>query len=210
MVSWAVELCNVYMDWVVAGAPPNPHVVALSRGFSSTVAKRGPMVRLRAGESFPCNVGHVVCSPCRDRLKATSKCHLCDVALRDDDDDCEIDDHEMNDGAAASTWYLFLLNMERKQFGRAISVLCIHPDASGSLSPSKEIKCELVYSGYVSSKDGDQVVSHYQQSEFRVACTDLSNGLPDLNERFQFIVPRFAYRDVEEDAIEVTVWLFIN
>ncbi|KAJ1261695.1 hypothetical protein BS78_09G050300 [Paspalum vaginatum] len=29
---------------------------------------------------FHCDIGHVVCSPCCDRLKATGKCHVCDVA----------------------------------------------------------------------------------------------------------------------------------
>ncbi|KAL6897744.1 hypothetical protein ACP4OV_006703 [Aristida adscensionis] len=26
---------------------------------------------------MPCDVGHVVCSPCRDKLEATTKCHVC-------------------------------------------------------------------------------------------------------------------------------------
>ncbi|CAL4910294.1 unnamed protein product [Urochloa decumbens] len=29
---------------------------------------------------FQCNAGHVVCSPCRDKIKATGKCHVCGVA----------------------------------------------------------------------------------------------------------------------------------
>ncbi|CAN6336288.1 unnamed protein product [Urochloa humidicola] len=29
---------------------------------------------------FQCEVGHVVCSPCCDKLKATGKCHVCGVA----------------------------------------------------------------------------------------------------------------------------------
>ena len=30
-----------------------------------------------------CDVGHVVCSRCHDKLKTTGKCHMCGVAIGD-------------------------------------------------------------------------------------------------------------------------------
>ncbi|GJN36024.1 hypothetical protein PR202_gb24847 [Eleusine coracana subsp. coracana] len=32
---------------------------------------------------FQCDVGHVVCSPCRDKLRGSGKCHLCGTATGD-------------------------------------------------------------------------------------------------------------------------------
>ncbi|KAL6607821.1 hypothetical protein ACP70R_040884 [Stipagrostis hirtigluma subsp. patula] len=245
---------------------------------------------------FQCNVGHVVCSPCRDKLKATGKCHLCGgatggyrrchamerlvesiripcpnagctarVAYHEQeghsqvcprrpchcpDEACDfigstealldhfsgihgwpctdeqtaekgftvhlhegfnfvVADRYTNEGTNTYAQYLFLLNMARLPFGCTVSVLCIRPDiVDAAAGPSKEIKCELVYSRYIYS-EGDQMVNHHQQSEFKVPCTDLSSGLPDLSKSFQFIVPRFVYGD-EEDTLEVTVWLVIN
>jgi hypothetical protein len=46
--------------------------------------------------------------------------------------------------------------------------------------------------------------THHQSSEFKVACTDLSNGLPNPSECFLFIVPRSACRD-DEEFIKVKV-----
>ncbi|KAL6608231.1 hypothetical protein ACP70R_041294 [Stipagrostis hirtigluma subsp. patula] len=76
--------------------------------------------------------------------------------------------------------YLFLLNVVRRPFGRAISVFCIRPHAAGSdgQAPSMEMKFQLSYSRYAYQnscpREGDQFVDYYQKSTFRVACTDLS------------------------------------
>lgn len=245
---------------------------------------------------FQCNVGHVVCSACRDKLKATGKCYVCGIntggysrchamerlvesihfpcpnaihgctarttyydqhfhcqtcphrpchcpsetcgfvgstaALLDhfnrahgwpcttkvkaatmnykDDDDYEfkiqlhdgfnfiLADCATADSKQGTGLYLFLLNVVRQQLGCTITVLCIHPQHDETshgcgLSPLKEIQCELSYSRhvYIKSRHGsDKLIKHYQESMFEVECTDLSNGLPNPDECFQFVVPK--------------------
>jgi E3 ubiquitin-protein ligase SIAH1 len=44
---------------------------------------------------------------------------------------------------------------------------------------------------YIKSRHGsDKLIKHYQESMFEVECTDLSNGLPNPDECFQFVVPK--------------------
>ncbi|CAN6340665.1 unnamed protein product [Urochloa humidicola] len=225
---------------------------------------------------FQCDVGHVVCSTCRDKLKATGKCHVCGGAtgggfrrchamerlvesihvpcphaghgctakpayydldahsqtcphfrFRCPGEACgfagsvdalldhfagvhgwpcakkvkifnDYDSHRvpLRDGfnfllascAATDKAYLFLLNMTRQPFGRAISVVHIQPSGgdgrSRRPSSSEEIKFEVTYSNY---HNGD-LVQYYQSSKFRVASSDLSAGLPSQDGRFQFVV----------------------
>ncbi|KAG2624706.1 hypothetical protein PVAP13_3KG152000 [Panicum virgatum] len=85
--------------------------------------------------------------------------------------------------------HLFLLNMERAPFGRTITAFCIHPFHTSTAM------LKLTYECY---RSFDTCSTHHQSSEFKVACTDLSNGLPDPSECFLFIVPRSACRDDEE------------
>ncbi|CAN6331439.1 unnamed protein product [Urochloa humidicola] len=271
---------------------------------------------------FQCNAGHVVCSPCHDKLKVTGKCHVCGVAtggygrchvmerlvesirvqcpnaaygcmvrpayynqrdhsqtcahapchcpskacgfigsmaalldhcssvhcwpcfegkvseegfslcLRDDyyaSNEC-INVIHLHDGfnilhadhnidgqsstAAASMQRLFLLNVERQPFGRAISVFCIHPhaDSVSRRVSCKEMKLELSYLGYVNSRpsNGDQVIEHYQKSRFGAACTDLSNGLPSRDGCYQFVVPDSVVADSDKDTIMVTILIVVN
>ncbi|OEL20643.1 hypothetical protein BAE44_0018337 [Dichanthelium oligosanthes] len=87
--------------------------------------------------------------------------------------------------------YLFLLNVELASFGRTITVFCIHPHHTSTAT------LKLTYGCYSSF---DMCCMHHQVSEFKVACTDLSNGLPDPSGCFVFIVPRSAHRDDEEEA----------
>ncbi|CAN6349691.1 unnamed protein product [Urochloa humidicola] len=231
---------------------------------------------------FQCDVGHVVCSTCYDKLKATGKCHVCGGAtggfrrchamerlVESIHVPCphaahgctarpayyELDAHSqtcphslfhcpgeacgfagyvdalldhfagahgwpratkvrivkeyeshgvrLRDGfnfllatrAATGRVYLFLLNVIQQPFGRAISVVHIRPsggDGRSRPSSSEEIKFDLRYSQHhhhgISRSSGDQVVEYYQSSKFRVASSDLSNGLPSPDGRFQFVV----------------------
>ncbi|TVU17748.1 hypothetical protein EJB05_33803, partial [Eragrostis curvula] len=255
---------------------------------------------------FQCNVGHVVCSLCRDKLKATGKCHVCGIStgdysrchdmerllecirikcpnasygctasLRycDKNSHCRTCPHapchcpgegcsfigsttalwdhfagvhgwsctskiragskctlSLHDGfnfllancdaeggegmtatpTAGNEW-LFLLNVVRQPLDRAISMLCIHPHAGIN---AKEMECSLMYSQYGrvvnNCHGGDRLTSHYQNSSFRVACTDLSHGLPNPNECFQFVVPNSAVKDHKEYAIQVVAQVTIK
>ncbi|TVU17681.1 hypothetical protein EJB05_33731, partial [Eragrostis curvula] len=90
--------------------------------------------------------------------------------------------------------------MATEDAGCAVSMLCIHPHAV------PEMKFELEYSRYVDvrRRDGNQLVNHYQKSEFRVVCTDLSDGLPDPNDGFRFVVPWSVLGD-DEDTIQLVM-----
>ncbi|TVU17775.1 hypothetical protein EJB05_33831, partial [Eragrostis curvula] len=111
----------------------------------------------------------------------------------------------------ANSQYLFLLNVARQPLGRAISILCIDPHATtaaanGQGPSTKEVKCELSYTGHGDRRPRgcDQVIEHYQKSRFRVACTNLSNGLSSLDGCFQFLVPHSVAADIDRDTIQVT------
>lgn len=227
---------------------------------------------------FQCNVGHVVCSPCHDKLGVPSSCHVCSARtpggyhrchameqlvgsigvpcphaghgctdrpvyhnreghaqvcphmpcrcpgqacgfvgsmaalLRHfaavhrwpctTEDEAAVGfDIELRDGfnfitavraatdQVTTNQHLFLLNMERAPFGRTITAFCIHPFHTSTAM------LKLTYECY---RSFDTCSTHHQSSEFKVACTDLSNGLPDPSECFLFIVPRSACRDDEE------------
>ncbi|OEL14070.1 hypothetical protein BAE44_0024911 [Dichanthelium oligosanthes] len=103
---------------------------------------------------------------------------------------------------------LFLLDVKRQALSCAISVLLIHPHATfDDQRPClKKMNCELTYSRcFVTSSRprSDQVTGHDQRSKFVVTCTDLSNGLTNPDERFQFVVPNFILAHDEKDAIKV-------
>jgi E3 ubiquitin-protein ligase SIAH1 len=86
-------------------------------------------------------------------------------------------------GNGQGPYHLFLLNTAMEDAGCAVNVVCIQPRA---IPPSKEMMFELQYSRYKDVRDSSrQFVNHYQKSEFRVVCTDLSDGLPDPNDGFQ-------------------------
>ncbi|CAL5096998.1 unnamed protein product [Urochloa decumbens] len=103
---------------------------------------------------------------------------------------------------------LFLLDVKRQALSRAISVLLIHPHASvDDQQPCmKHMNCELTYSQSTLSiicPPKDLVMSHDQKSKFIVTCTDLSKGLPNPDERFQFVVPNFVLPGDKKDAVNV-------
>jgi len=120
------------------------------------------------------------------------------------------------DHASSCPGILFILNVVRMPLGRAISMLCIGTRATnnGQGQFSKEpIECELTYSRYVSSKSrrtGDQLIVHFQRCKFRVALTDLSNGLPSTEDCFQFVVPNFALGEENKETVQVDGRIFIS
>jgi hypothetical protein len=57
----------------------------------------------------------------------------------------------------------------------------------------------------------DKLVDQYLKSEILISYTDLSNGPPDPDERFQFLVPNTVLRYQEKTAINVGLKLcFLN
>ncbi|CAN6358568.1 unnamed protein product [Urochloa humidicola] len=122
------------------------------------------------------------------------------IRLDDDQDATTRDDSQC----------LFLLDVKRQALSLAISVLLIHPHASvDDQQPClKHMNCELTYSqGAVSivRQRSDLVMSHDQRSKFIVTCTDLSKGLPNPDERFQFVVPSFVLSSDEKGAVNIGV-----
>ncbi|TVU17621.1 hypothetical protein EJB05_33669, partial [Eragrostis curvula] len=100
------------------------------------------------GSWVPSDVGHVVCSQCRNKLKSPNECHSQTSAI-----------------------------------------------GNGQGSPLKELNCKIVYSQHElgSSRPGNgDLVNYYLRSKFRVACTDFSEGLPNLDSRFKIVVPNVA------------------
>ncbi|KAM0871865.1 hypothetical protein ACQ4PT_039097 [Festuca glaucescens] len=90
---------------------------------------------------------------------------------------------------------LFLLMVSRERLGRAISAVCVSsPPDTVRLKFGIELTFELFLRG---SAHGDRVVS-----TFHLASTDLSNGLPDPNACFQFVVPHSVV-PVNEKAIKI-------
>ena len=85
---------------------------------------------------------------------------------------------------AATSKFLFLLNVvPARLFGRAITVYCIHPDRTATATATLRV----IFGG---ERCSDMCIRHYQSSEFKVGCTDLSNGLPDPSSGcFLFVVP---------------------
>ncbi|TVU17624.1 hypothetical protein EJB05_33672, partial [Eragrostis curvula] len=103
--------------------------------------------------------------------------------------------------ATTSTQFLFLLNLEPQLDGAAISVFCIrsHQAVSGNSQGHtlKDLKCDLTYSKQIwecSHPHNGDFIQYYQSSKFRVTSTDFSVGLPRLDGRFKFVVPKGALR----------------
>ncbi|KAM0859700.1 hypothetical protein ACQ4PT_047013 [Festuca glaucescens] len=243
---------------------------------------------------FQCKVGHVVCSPCRDKLGAARRCHVCRTATSggyhrnhdmekllesirvpcsnaaygcaakpvyyDRDIHLRSCQHApchcplkacgfagstsalMDHFAAVHTWpsttelrswrpvqvhlregfnvtslrtdrqhYLFLITVARKQFGTAISVFCVHPQApvvDGEPPPTPrtvgfEVRLKYSRRNYCS---GDMCRGHNQETKFKVAFTDLSNGLPDSDDACHFFLPKFVHPfDIETITAEFDV-----
>jgi E3 ubiquitin-protein ligase SIAH1 len=116
-------------------------------------------------------------------------------------------------GAATSEQCLLLLTVARQPLGRTISMLCIAGDPTGQGPTSEEMECEISYSLYThlkSLRSGNLLIDHHQRSTFRVACTDLSNGLPKPEDCFQFFVPTSLIGEHDKDGIQVTVRIAIK
>ncbi|TVU17788.1 hypothetical protein EJB05_33845 [Eragrostis curvula] len=114
----------------------------------------------------------------------------------------------------AGNQWLFLLNVVRQPLDRVISMLCIHPHTSVDEEgpSSKGVECNLWYSNFQFANNrhkGDRLIDHYQMSTFRVPCTDLSNGLPNQEDCFRFVVPKSVLED-REDVIEVQAKITIK
>ncbi|XP_047043138.1 E3 ubiquitin-protein ligase SINA-like 11 [Lolium rigidum] len=90
---------------------------------------------------------------------------------------------------ASGQQHLFLLNVARSPFGRAISVSCVHPHQTVGF------EVRLKYSRNENAHGGGVCRGHSQQSQFTVACTDLSGGPPSSDESFQFFLPKCVHPD---------------
>ncbi|TVU17660.1 hypothetical protein EJB05_33708, partial [Eragrostis curvula] len=127
------------------------------------------------------------------------------AAVRDDQD------------AISSTPLIFLLNVTQERLGRAISMVRVDPHAVATSSKDNcgddrpallTSQCELIFSNYDHSNNGALCRRYYQSSEFQVACTDLSNGLPNPDLGFQLVVPNSVLGDKE--GIQVKARIIIN
>ncbi|EEE62367.1 hypothetical protein OsJ_17156 [Oryza sativa Japonica Group] len=144
---------------------------------------------------FQCEVGHVVCSPCRDKLAPAGRwpcawaSEAVSVLLRDGLNFLRVVD--LRRPGDASHHRLVMLNVTREALGRAISVLCIHPLAAAG--DDKTMQCELelfVPLNGDDGVDGGQLRRrHYQKSEFPLGCGDLA----DHKTTFKFVVPRIRF-----------------
>ncbi|WVZ96345.1 LOW QUALITY PROTEIN: hypothetical protein U9M48_042000, partial [Paspalum notatum var. saurae] len=204
-----------------------------------------------------CGVGHVLCSPCRDKLKDARECHERRGAMAGGYQRCLAmervppygcgarpayharEEHLLraaatchcpgdacgfvgstaallDHAASAHGWhcgtvdpcwpiailhdgfnllvvsvgdkkyYLFLVNVVRHPFCRAVSVLCIRPRSVAA----EEIRVEIRYWTWKL-----QSTMHHLRTDFIVACSDLSDALPDPNESYQLIVPKYVHGD---------------
>ncbi|KAJ1261698.1 hypothetical protein BS78_09G050500 [Paspalum vaginatum] len=264
---------------------------------------------------FQCDVGHVVCSPCCEKLKAMGKCHLCGVAsstyrrchameqlvgsirvpcphavhgcaarpayhdrenhrlvcvhapchcpgeacsfvgstdalldhfievhnwpcltnvTANDRDEYAVllqdgfnfllaNCHTGNkkQGATTSIQCLLLVTVVRQPYAHIISAHCIDPHAHAAATsdsqrpPSKEMQCLLWYEESLHASNlrrSSQLISHahFQTSKFRIACTNLSNGLPRPDDCFQFVVPNSVIGEHDKDGIKLTVRIIIK
>uniref|UniRef100_A0A0D9ZUD3 RING-type E3 ubiquitin transferase n=1 Tax=Oryza glumipatula TaxID=40148 RepID=A0A0D9ZUD3_9ORYZ len=123
----------------------------------------------------------------------------------------EVFDVRLHDGfnflvvGGASRHHLVMMNMTREPLGRAITVLRIHPHATG------RIQCELSLSHHVVLGDSWGLYrSHYQKSVFDVGCSDLADGLPDAKQCFQFVVPRCVAGDDDEGGTGIRINVLIT
>ncbi|TVU17656.1 hypothetical protein EJB05_33704, partial [Eragrostis curvula] len=117
--------------------------------------------------------------------------------------------------ATTTTHFLFLLNSAPHPFGIAVSVLCIESQPHAPMgvgqgpttsSSFKGMEGELVYHSFLNThprKKDDGFIRYHQSSKFRVACTDFSNGLPNADRCFQFVVPNFILADSHNDNIRI-------
>jgi E3 ubiquitin-protein ligase SIAH1 len=109
-------------------------------------------------------------------------------------------------GTTTNHQWLFLLNVARQRLDRIISVLCFYPRVNAE--DARLMEFSLTYSNYsqvfIDRHGGCLLSNHYHSSSFRVACSNLSNGLPNPDECFRFVVPNSVVGDPnKEDGIEV-------
>ncbi|XP_066365118.1 E3 ubiquitin-protein ligase SINA-like 11 [Miscanthus floridulus] len=88
--------------------------------------------------------------------------------------------------------YLYLFNVVRHAFCRAVSVIRICP----RIRAAKGVKLVLSY-----HLVNEQLFSHEQKIEFKVACSDLSDGLPDPHKSYQLTVSNYVLRDDDDNMI---------
>ncbi|CAL4902901.1 unnamed protein product [Urochloa decumbens] len=169
----------------------------------------------------------MVCSLCHEKFKANGMCHICGVAnggyIRCHAMECMVEAFRFqcpNAAHGCTTWLAYYDKEShprqhgqkampvvagrvapRQPLGCTICMLLVHPHATDEFQGpcSVKMKCELTYSWSLSLSSGDQV-EHNQKSEFMVTCTDLSSGLPNPDEHFQFAVPRSVLADDDREG----------
>ncbi|TVU17738.1 hypothetical protein EJB05_33789, partial [Eragrostis curvula] len=293
--------CRVGFVFKVTCTDPSSGLHSLDSSYQSVVPDYA--VADSDKDAMKCNVGHIVCSPCHNKLMGTVKCHLCGINVAGGYRRCHAMErlvesirvpcpnatdgctampaycHQQNHrqacphapyscpgkncgfigymnaglldhfsgthgwpcttkknganktcrfsvglnngfnfliadlatagegGSAAitSSKYLFLLNVLRKPFGRAISVLLI-----GRKPSSKAVKCVLTFS-HIASQDRKFLGSHLLQSKINVECSDLCSGVPNPDDCFQFVVPNYLLGEGNRDsAIKIKVSISID
>ncbi|TVU17617.1 hypothetical protein EJB05_33665, partial [Eragrostis curvula] len=103
--------------------------------------------------------------------------------------------------------FLFLLNVARAPFGRAIFAVRIRPQATAAAGGGGMRARALLLPQRLLRRHVPSI--HSQISVFKVECTDLSGGLPDPNVSFHFLIPKYVPGH-KEDFIEVAAALVIS
>jgi E3 ubiquitin-protein ligase SIAH1 len=95
--------------------------------------------------------------------------------------------------------YLYLFYVVRHAFCRAVSVIRICPH----IRAAKGVKLVLSY-----HLVNEQFFSHEQKIEFKVACSDLSDGLPGPDKSYQLIVSNYVLTDDDDNMIVAVRQIF--
>nr|CAB3463969.1 unnamed protein product [Digitaria exilis] len=104
-------------------------------------------------------------------------------------------------GTKNDRFLMFVLDVKRAPpFGRAVAALCIHPDRAATAT------LKLTYRGNNGGCMHHMCSMHLQSSEFKVACTDLADGVPDPSSScFQFVVPGSVREDDDGATTRIIV-----
>uniref|UniRef100_A0A0A8ZHM4 Uncharacterized protein n=1 Tax=Arundo donax TaxID=35708 RepID=A0A0A8ZHM4_ARUDO len=172
-------------------APPVLHTMTSTATARSVLTRRAAAwARTGSTEALLDHFTRTHGWPCATKIRAGKTRSIC---LHDGFNFLLADRTTNSQGATTShSQYLFLLNVVRQPLGRAISVLFI-----GQESSSQVLKCVLSYSRrlYDPGEHHRFLGNHLLQSEINVECTDLSNGLPNPEGGFLFVVPDFVLGD---------------
>ncbi|XP_048532975.1 E3 ubiquitin-protein ligase SINA-like 11 isoform X3 [Triticum urartu] len=98
---------------------------------------------------------------------------------------------------------LFLVMVSPERLGRAISAVCVRPPRADGDEPNFYLYGLELEFDRPSRWHGDR-----QKSCFDVECTDLSDGLPNADDRFQFLVPHIIVLPYDDNPINIRACIY--